>query len=55
MIYPLKINAKNLAEIEIKYPKAKIKEIGFNFNMLFIKDNQTAVITESKKYYLITH
>jgi hypothetical protein len=55
MAHPLQIKVTNLAEVIQKYPAAKIKEISPNFNMLFIKSNQTAAITETNKYYLITH
>lgn len=55
MTYPIQISAANLEEIISQYPNAKVKEINPNFNMLFIKDNQTAAITESNKCYLLTH
>jgi hypothetical protein len=55
MAYPLQITAKNLEEIIYNYPNAKIEKITPYFNMLFIKDNQTAVKLESNKYYLLTH
>ena len=48
--------ASDKEDVCAKYPNLKvIKEVTGNFNMLFIKNNQSAIKCSNGKFYIITH